>query len=623
MTFVPPTKGITMLLDEPFFSGGTHTTDVPFVLPVAIAGHPYRMELSHYQRQTIERFRNPYDVSQEPGEHSLNIKGPWLRSASRWDNGAGQDFWDIFDSDRTRFRTSKGVDVWTNQHRAQLLHDTRNIRSSAQTNLNVLSTGTYLYVVDGQQVYSTADPTGASPTWTSAVIHNGEAAVNVNGIATDGAVVYAALGVNGIHRTTVGASASTHLSGYAATLVQYANGRLLAANSNDISEINSSGVATTLMTHRVSTFAWTSIAGAPDGIFIGGNSGDRNEIYFIGLKSDKSLDAPVFACSLPFGETLNAMTFYNGVMILATSVGLRLATVTSGGGLAYDNAVLIPGGCAAVEPQGSYVWFTWKNFDSASTGLGRANLARFTDVLVPAYASDLMAAGSGTVNGVASYSSKRYFAVAALGIFAEFTDLVASGTLSSGYINFSTTDKKVAISVDVRHEPLNGTVQIDMPLEDGTTLSVGLSQLALSLGPTGPLAVPTTSSETFEIKLTLSRSAADHTLGPLMRRWTFRALITPGRVDQIAVPIWLTETVMTMDAAGGTERAQDPLGEFLFLKGLETSGQPIVYQEGTQSYTCYVERVDVPPDPLRKWTADRSFPQGLVVVNLVTLEPAA
>lgn len=620
--------GITLLLDAPYFSGAAATSDVPNLLPVGIGGHGYLAELSKYQRVTIERFRNPYDQSPEPGEHSLNTRGPWLRSQAIWHHGAGQDFWDQNDSDRDMFRTSKGVNVWPSatdqsaQNRVRLQNDTRSIRSSSNTNLALLAVGAYLYMIDGTEVYSSTNPTVASPTWTAANINIAEGARTVTSITTDGNRVWAAVGTNGIHYTALGATSATHLSAFAAKLVAYANGRLLAANGPALAEISYDGATTTtLKTHPVASFSWTAIADAPNGIYAAGNLGDRAEIYFIGLKADHSLDAPIYAATLPTGETINDMTFYNGIMILATSVGLRLATITDADGLSYGPAIKISGGATGhLEPQAEFVWFGWTNFDATSSGLGRASLATFTtSALVPAYASDLMATAQGSVLSIATFSNKRYFAVSAVGIFAEFSDLVASGYFYTGWINFSTGERKVAISVDMRHEPLAGSVLVEITKEDNTVTNVGTSSTTGSLSPDDPLSTSSISSEAFELKFTLSRSSSDHTTGPTLRRWTFRALITPVRVDQITLPIWLKSTLKVDDPGEGHEVAQNPLVEFQYLKALEASGAPVTYQQGTQSESVYIESVQLAEDPDRYWSPDRSFPEGLALLELITL----
>lgn len=620
---------VTDLLEVPLYTGSPVTSEVPGEQPIALGGHPYVLEPSLYQRITVERFRNPYSQSQEPGEADLSFKGAWKRSAERWNHGMGQDFWDQYDSDRARFRLSKGIDVWSavagefNQNRAQLLHDTRNIRSSANTNLVLLSVNTIMYVADGQQVYKCTDPTGATPTFTSVVIHNGEAATTVNDLTTNGTVVWAALGVNGIHQTTVGATTSTHFSAFAATACQYANGRLLAANLNQLVEIDAAGVSTTILTHANTSFVWTNIVGAPNGIYAGGNAGDRAELYFIGLKADHSLDVPRYAATLPDGETLNTMFFYNGVMLIATSRGLRLATVTSADGLSYGSVVKVTNGIRCLEPQAEFCWFGWTNYDSGSTGLGRASLAAFTGDLVPAYSTDLMATAQGTVTSVVTYGPYRYFAVAGAGVFAEFANLVSSGTIQSGWINFSTTEKKVSVSVDVRHEPLAGSIGVSMTQETGAVSGVGTSATQASLGPDTPMASDPISSESFELTFTFTRSGSDATLGPILRWWIFRALITPWRPDEIHIPIILRTGVEVTDFGDGHQVWFDPLAEWLFLKNLESTGAPVTYQEGTQSYVGYIEQVEQIPDKERQWTPDRSFLEGLVVVRFITLSPAA
>ncbi|MCA1842162.1 MAG: hypothetical protein LC792_03040, partial [Actinobacteria bacterium] len=96
------------------------TTDVPSRLPVAINGHAFLAD--PVVRQTVPVLRQQADTSPEAGEQSLNPQGLWRRSQESWHHGAGQDFLDGRHGaspygatyvDPSRFRSSKGVDVWT------------------------------------------------------------------------------------------------------------------------------------------------------------------------------------------------------------------------------------------------------------------------------------------------------------------------------------------------------------------------------------------------------------------------------------------------------------------------------------------------------------------------------
>ncbi len=602
----------------PWYKGQSATGLVPQVLTCAIGGHPYLLEPALTSRESVDYQRDAVDLgSQEPGEHALSQQGIWKRWANDWRDGAGQDYYDRPESDRARFRISKGVDIWTSDFKFCLLNDTRKIRNSANTNLDVLGVGIYTYIVDGAEVYWTTNPDVASPTWTAATI-----AGTPSDITTDGVAVYAAIGTD-IKKTLLGAATSSVLSTYNATLVEYANGRLIAAMAGEIVEIDSAGASTVIKTHPIAAFAWTAVAGTPQGIFAGGNAGDRNEIYFIGLISATGGLAPaIWAAALPDGETLNCMTYYLGRMILGTSRGLRTAVLTDNG-LNYGAVTLIPGGVTALELQGEDCWFSWTNYDGTSTGLGRARLSRSTtQPLVPAYASDLMATAQGTVKGVTTFGTKRYFAVSGSGIWAEFTDKVASGEIRTGFIEHGVGESKTAISLDVRHEPLKGTVALSAVTDGNVIVGIGTSVLADSLGPANPFGISSVKTEAIELVFTLARSALDATLGPCVKRWTLRSIPNPQRVDVFRTAIYLTEIVQT-NQGEGHDRGQNPLEEYLYLKSLEAAGAPIRYQEGTQSYDVQVSRVVIPQMEDRKWTDAFDFLQGVAVVEMLSVTPVA
>lgn len=608
---------------QPFYTGTGSSPDVPYTLQCAIQGHPFAIEPSMYERATVDFRRETADQSREPGEHSLTNRGPWRRIARDWGWGAGQDFWDWDDSDRRRFRESKGIDVFTDRHKIQLHHDTRNIRETTATNLTTLAVGLYLYVVDGNDLLHTIEPDEETPTFVDSVIEVSDTAAPIETITTDGVRVYAALGANGIHSTTLGATTSDTLTTYAATLVQYANGRLIAAKAGELVEVDSGGTTTEIKTHTITSFDWTAVAGAPNGIFAGGNAGDRSEWFYIGVNSATGgLTAPIPIVPLPDGETLNAMTFYGGVMIVGTSRGLRLAVVGEAA-LAYGAVIEVPGGVTALEPQGEDCWFAWKNYDSTSTGLGRVRLSRRLDEdpLVPAYASDLMATAQGTIGGVTTFESERYFAVNGVGFFAEYADLVASGTLNQGQVDFGVPEPKALVSFDLRHDPLDGEVEVLITEDDGTVTSVGASILADSLAPSTPFGVPNIKTEAVEVALTLTRDATTATAGPKVRSHRLRGLVAPRkRVDEWSIPVILKQEIAGVGGGDGQLFDFEPYTEFLFLKSLEASGTPVTLQLGTQSFGVQIERVVAPRDEARKWTDTFEFLEGVYLVQAVSVD---
>jgi hypothetical protein len=599
-------------LSTPYYQGAQVAADTPYYLPVSIGSRSYLLDLSQYQRRIIPPIRPPQDPSSEPGEQSLNQEGLWRRSQQSFHLGAGQEYFDDPDSyvPRYRFWSSKGVNPWTLKH-LTLLNDTQQKRVSSNVNLKVLLVGTRLYIVDGTALLFTADPTPGSPTFTDSTA-GGTAIASVT---TDGAKVWAAVGTTGIRETVAGTTSATTLIAGTFTLVGYANGRLLAANGNVLYEITRAGVATTIWTHPNPNFLWTVIAAAPNAVYVAGISADRTDIYSVtSLDATGVLAPPVLAASLPDGETLNSIEYYSTVLLLATSRGIRLATIGSNNVIQHGPVIQITNGVNATEGQGEYVWFSWSNYDSGSTGLGRCDLSHFSSDMVPAYASDLMAAAQGTVQSIASFGGRRYFAVSGIGFFGETATLVSSGTINTGKIRYGTTEKKAATSLDLRHDPLpTGTsVQVAIVTEDGISNAVGQSDVAGSMSPTSPLSMTLSRSEFFQVVLTLNRASA---LGPNLNRWTLYSRVTPVLNEEIIAPLVVSDYVLS-EAGEGEGIPFDTNDHFLFLLALANTKSLQVYQEGANAWNVYVSEIEVKPND---WNAAKTFFNGIILVRMITV----
>ncbi len=606
----------------PFFTGAALSSDVPAVLHVGIGGHAYLIDPINCQRNTIEMLREPRDSSDEPGEQSFTTLGVWRKHAFDWRSGSNQTFFDDAESIRSQFRESKGIDPWE-RNLIRLQPEAQLRRASVNSNLALLQAGDYLYLADGNDLLWTQDPEAASPSFSDADIEDADVPGTVYSITTDGRYVYAGLGANGLHRTALGATTSAQLSAYQARLVAYANGRLIAANANEIVEVAAAGTTSTIKTHDVTTFTWTAIEGAPNGIFLAGNAAGKGEIYFTQVnQATGALTVPVFVgAGLADGETVHSLKFYLGVLLIGTNLGFHVADIGTDGGLAIGALVEI-GKVECFEPQGRYVWFGWSNYDDSSTGLGRMSLGRLTEPTVPAFASDLLAgttasAVQGVTQSVATYEDRRYFTIAGDGLFGQGDELVESGTIASGWLRFGTFERKVAVSVDLRHNALHGTVDVVLNHETGSSETAGSSVDPLSLSPGAPFGLDQDPAESFEVVVTLNRDATDDTTGPEVRRWTLRAAAIPNRTEEIILAIVAREKLKGIQGEG-REIAFNQLLEWQYLKTLEASRSIVVYQEGRNGYRVVVDRVQVKPGG---WSQKIGWFEGHIVVRLLTIDP--
>lgn len=743
-------QNIDQLFDEEWFTGGpASATDVPRFAQVAVAGHPYIIEPSKYQRMTVPLQRQSTDESVEPGEQTLNTAGAWRRSQDNWFMGAGQEFLDnrfafvsVYvhsgedPSIRTRFWRSKGVNPWTEGALSLLPEQERKQGITAGSDPLVCAVGPYLYYWDGLNLFYTSNPHVASPTFTS-VTFPGFTLPSITSMTTDGANLYMAMGNNGIAMTPAGSSTGTymrptgptptvtpngttgattyryaivatdingfkslvgafttitngnatlsvpnfnevtwapvegavsydvlrlnsataialHLTGtsftddgsasttvyvpptqltdnFQADFVAYGNGFLIAGDGPMLCQINASGTTTLIMEHFNPSFVWNAGCGSDVAIYAAGHAGNVCELYGVQLSTTTfGLGAPFIAGQVGNGEIINALCYYQGLVVLATSLGIRATQDSnSDGHLTSGPVINALGESKCVVPYGPYVWFGISDYSeedgiwpgtASSSGTGRLFLSEFSSPLLPAYATDVLATdGVNTVcTSVAMWGGMPYFTIAGDGLWGPESHgyLVEQGYLESGYVRYGTIENKILVSVNVRHDPLEGTVEIQVAPFGGNIFSTPTSSTEGTTGPPESVSAGNFVGEAYQIIPVLTRSATDATKGPVLRRWTCRAMIVAVRQDQIVVPIIWADKVET-PMGDGQPMYMDLVKEWTFLKGLEAQGAAFTYQEGSQTYTAYIDQIEL--DASKGWNDQKSMLQGLLSLKLLTV----
>lgn len=562
----------------PWFTGDSTGDDARW--DVMIGGHGYmvdRNNLEQYGRQTVPMIRQQSDTSDKPAEASLNPAGLWRRSVESWDHGAGQDWLDKPDSDPRRFNTSKGVNPWT-KYGLTLLPAASLIETSTDTNLFLATASGRLYMSEGQNIRVTGvgDATFGNAT--------GEPAAAVTSLTSDGTTAYAAFaGTAGIY-TATGTVFAAHVTTLNYTLVRYAMGRLIGAVGNVLYNPIAAGASPgALYTHPNTAWTWTDATEGRGHIYLSGYSGDVSMIYRTAIKADgTALDIPVVAGRFPEGEIARSVTGYLGYLVIGTDKGVRFAISDDAGNLTIGSLIETASPVYAAEGQDRFVWYGLTNYDATSTGLGRLDLTTFTNDLTPAYASDLMASGQGTVQSVVTYGNRRWFTVSGLGAYQEQTTKVASGTVTSGRITYGIPDTKTAVEVDVRHDPLPAaaSVTLSMSIDAGTAVVLGTSQLdGASVSAQDAFSINQSRGTFFEITASI---AGDMTL----RRVTLRADPAAERTTMYQVPLLFHER---LTLPGEVETAFDVDVEFAYLTDLLTTRQVVNYQETDDTFRVVLE----------------------------------
>lgn len=574
-----------------FYSGTGSTTLVPYVFPVAINGRPYMIDTksNDFARQFDARVRDSVDQSAEPGESAINPQGLWRRSQSSWHYGAGQVYGDTADAEAYRFTSSKGINVW-DRGKLSLLPATTLAYSSASSNLYMATAGSRIYGTEGQLVRYTTD-------WTTFTTVTGTDASNIYGITSDGYNVFFSY-VNGdIDQTNAGTSAaSNYITGIEAGVLAYVRGRLMVAGQGtDKQKIwnitttpgSSANNPTALYTHPNIDFSWVGFAGGQNQIYCAGYAGNKSLIYKTAVKPDgTSLDIPTVAAELPLGEIVTNIQAYLGYVVIGLTTGLRFCSSDSDGNLVVGPLIETGTSVNAFAAIGQYMYFGWTNYDATSTGVGRLDISTQVSTNQPAYASDLMANVQGTVVDIHEFDGDIVFTVAGNGAYRPHpTNLVSSGTLYAGTYRWGVPDAKFIPKWDTRTEPLNGVVRIDVSEDQGSYSNIGeqVTQGSLESTHDGSEAKIYEAS----IKLTLTRSATNSSLGPVVTRWMGRAYAAPLRSQIFSVPVVLHHKLVVK----GNEYWVDVDQELTYLRDLVENPRVVQYQENLNTYSVIVEDV--------------------------------
>jgi hypothetical protein len=581
-----------------FYTGISGASDlVPHIFPVAIDGRPYMLDTAsgRYARTFEARLRDSVDQSDIPGEAAINPQGLWRRGQTSWHFGFNQKYGDLPDSSVERFEASLGVDVWT-EGELTLLNDVKVSSSTAGTNLFLAVVGDELWHTDGSNVKYTTDPYATSPTWTT--ISGTGTIRDIQSIGADAYVVFAGTGTTqgivkvdgGTH--TLAGTATAH--GVEFDKVGYAKGRLVASSttSSKLWFDPSGNNPTADYTHPDGDFRWVGFASGQNAIYCAGYSGQKSLIYKVTIQADGTLDTPVVAAELPFGERVYSLAGYLGYILIGTNEGSRYASADADANLVLGQTIAGTNPILCADGYQQYVWVGVTDYTGDYTGLGRIDLSHYVDVNVPASAPDLMYEGQGDVQSVATFDSKRVFTVSGVGVVVEDTaNLMASGYCETGTWRWGIPDPKFLAFFDLEYEELNGSIDVDYAYDGVNYQRLGTANL--QGGTLTTLTGPDTQYRQAKFKVTLNRDSVTPSEGPVLARWQARAVPSPSRSELFQVPVLLHQRINRFNR----EYNVDVQFELDKLRDLIHNPRVIQYQTGTSVYRTIVESVEwVPVD---------------------------
>lgn len=432
---------------------------------------------------------------------------------------------------------------------------------------------------------------------------------------------------NGSHTLSAYTRPTTTTDNFQASFVCYGNSFLLAGAGPELCNIAANGACTRIFTHYNTAFVWQAGCGSPGAIFVSGYAGNISELYGISLSTTTfGLAPPQIAGQVTNGEIIYALCYYEGILILSTSLGVRAGSV-NGTSVTTGAVVTNLGASKCCVPWGAYVWFGISTFNETdgiwsgtnkSSGTGRLFLSEFSSPLLPAYTTDVLAPNgtTGTTTSVTVVGGAVLFCITGKGLYSPDGNLVAQGYLESGWVRYGTIETKILITATVRHTalPTGASVQLRIVPTAAPAFTLAASNVPGSIGPKGKVSAGNYVGEGFQVIPVLKRATTPKK-GPSLRRWTCRAQVVSVRQTKIIVPlIWAPE--IRNPQGEGSIVSLTLESERTYLQTLMFSGTPFVYQEGSSTYTAFIDQIEM---KARTWTDTRNQLIGILFVSLLTV----
>jgi hypothetical protein len=630
--------GVLAAFDDPlYWAEAGISVDVPGTYDVSIGGHGYMIDSTFefgrrdsFRHSSIPAQRNASDISNQPGEGTINPEGLWRSEMNDWSWGSGQLFADRHGSVPNRYRHGQGVDVFTNKWYVSQLPDTTQLVADTDTTCKIL-------VVNGYLVKLNASGVSYSSNGTSYTALTGLTGTPVS-MCSDGASIYIACGTGGVYTCVAGTWTTSQLVNVASQnvyFVTYASNVLLVANGTSLYQVGGSITSwpTALITQPEATWTWNSACGGNGWIYVGGFAGvgasaTVSSIYKTQFASDgTTLTAPTVATPLPPGEVVYSLFAFVNYILIGTSLGMRfcqtLGVINPSGqdtGLLKIGPIIPnliekvtkPVRCFTANQR--FVYFGWSNYSASAvkasstcTGLGWLDISTFTGDQTPAYTSHLMVSGTGEITSMDWWNGAPVFVVQGVGVYTQATTYVASSNVYSGYIGFRIPDQKVLVAYSIDTTSTASSVTASINQDDKTTTPLGTVD-----GTSNQFSIPNVYGELFETNLTLNATSTN-TVATTVRRATLQAFpaVTAGKFIIAALRFW-----DSIDTKAGP-RNMNVYGEMAYLEGLRATQSVITYQEGQASWGVVVDNIDM------VWYQPSNLPTGgFNGICMVTLKTA-
>lgn len=627
---------------------------------IAVGGLPFFYAISddnRYRRQTADYQKEQFDNSAEPGEQTLS--GWWIRSQSSFHNGAGIRFFDPSSGETInfRYRESEGLDVFT-KGQISLLKDTFNAASVTASAAPHFMVGAKdgsddcIIFSDGTDLKKIK----VSGDSASVTVYTNSASATIQGLTTDGSRYFISNGDH-IRRGSISGSAVDgnlyNLPETGEGAIAFVKQRLVVGEGNKIHEgdanrsLGNNNLPTAIYTHPNPDWRWTAISETGNAILCAGYAGTRSAIIKFTLQTSSSIGSMptlaqgVVAAEMPDGEKITGLFFYLGRIIIGTTKGVRIASVSdTSGDISYGPLIFkISQGQDGVRnfvARDRFVWCasgmsTLESDDQPATsdaGLVRIDLSEsidqgglFEEGLRFPYANDLQLPDV-TVDTYAvahlGASDRLAFMTPSAVYISKQSTLRESGFVQTGAIRYGTLEPKNFKRVRARGSYTFGSMDINTI--DSENVEYATFTYNNDLGsPEVSTPNPVGAQESISYKFTLNRDTTTTASGPIFKGYQAKALPATPRQRLVELPIFCydIENDRFNNQVGYEGRAIDRLAE---LENLEANGDEVFFQDFTsdQSGTCVIQRVTFE----RRTSPDRRFSGfgGLITIVIRLLQ---
>jgi hypothetical protein len=613
----------------------------PHAAAVSLAGRGYMAKYGEIIRRAAASPADEFDQGAEPGER-IPLAGAHQRIQRSFHGGAGQEFYDEPDSDRSRFWRSRGMEcrvpgklclaTTTSIVVTGLSDGTTPLRSPTAPGPFMIASANgatqYVYFVSGTTLRRIAGPDIVAST--SATITS---VANPTSLATFGGHVYAACGSE-LRRTITTGTTSEVASNQDCDLVGYANGHLLIGHDDTIYEIldlSSVPAAATALWTNPEPGDWTAIAESPGAIYAAyaADSGKATIFSWVDVSADSTLAIPVVAAPLNDYEIVHAMLCVGRVLCLGTSEGVRVCAIAGDGSLdvgpiiqprtpdqharstdAAEVAVTFPGElqCHSLAVIGADLYVAGERSvgaDPFGLPVYRLDLGDFVGSLQPAYEN--WGGGASSVHevvalkaGTAGYRRLAFWqngSAITMRLFQHLPDPTVTQTtferypvgnfLQTGWITFGKVQQHQPIEVVLYHDPIPAGGAVGVHLVDAGLVKTELTGTADGATATRFDATTVAPGRKFRVDVQLTRGTTTTETPVLNGGWSYRGQVLNTPQDEIIVTL-----VFEREYTGqgrGQNHDMDPYAEYTFLKALE--GTITDYGEGGRTETVQVASV--------------------------------